>query len=1113
MGDPSGTDYSMNFRTNRYYYFQDNKTLYISGPVNARNRISNDQGTLILGSKGTNIMYLSGSSVGIGTSSPTTKLHVTGITQIAESGNSAFYGGNYVRVFNDQNFNFRNVSGTTVANISVNGTSYFNGGNVGIGTTSPANKLHVTNGQLQIGDSTSNHFGIRLTRTNASVVQDAHLYSPSANSPSVFYMEGGYWTGENAGTVTAANSGYAYYERYFGNGANTSFKYFGFAKVANGNFTVNDMTASLTLKSDGNVGIGTTSPDTKLHVVTSGASKALNLYQASYQQFQFKYTDTYQSSFEFGSLGKLMYEGNGGYLILENKSTQAGSRIVFKASGSEYMRITHDGKVGIGTTSPSQRLHVSGNIVTENYYPTIYVNHQGTVLGGVRADATTKLEFKTLTTAPISLQVNSSQKMLITDSGNIGIGTNSPGTRLDVADSEPIIRLTDTRNLNVGDWDDVSLGRIQFYTSDTTSPGARALAEIQAYSGVGAASGPEAELRFKTSDINDSSAVDRMVIDAQGRVGIGTTSPGYNLDISGSFAANYNTYGYITLGNNLDLAANGHITIGNTSTDSVTIGAATGENRPTTIKGDPISFQATGATRMYISGSGQVGIGTTYPVELLDVDGTARAASMIVEGIAYAGTGFQHWGDGGTGVNFPANDRIDLDVASTTKIRITDDIDEGILINPASQGWSLGSYNNTSTYADIATIINGSTFGGLITGPNSGHLVVRIKNNDDDDSFAVVANSENSASAAPDKVLFRAKSTGQVEIPGDLTVEGIVTAQEFHTEFVSASIVYQSGSTKFGDDTGDNHSFTGSILLSGSYLQNGASDNSGKADFAVYTGEYPALSLVSNQVQIGSTDMNYVARFDYDATDVTIRSWEKDIKLITHGSSTTQAIKFYTANSGTTSEKMRITGAGNVGIGTTSPTTVLTIYQPADDSGIRVHGYDDKANSYAQLYVDSAGNTRLTQVNSGSSGYLQINAENYLSLDAPSLVYTTSNFRIYDAGQLSIGSGGDYKLKYDSSNDILNIHTDDNKGLTLDNVGRLGIGTTDPETHLHIHGTGSTASGYQYHLILGDDSAYGINRGAGLVFRGDYNSSGAQANFGAIRAGKSNANDGNANLT
>lgn len=50
-------------------------------------------------------------------------------------------------------------------------------------------------------------------------------------------------------------------------------------------------------------------------------------------------------------------------------------------------------------------------------------------------------------------------------------------------------------------------------------------------------------------------------------------------------------------------------------------------------------------------------------------------------------------------------------------------------------------------------------------------------------------------------------------LTGDLTVTGKVTAQEFHTEYVSSSIVFQSGSTKFGDTSDDVHQFTGSLTV------------------------------------------------------------------------------------------------------------------------------------------------------------------------------------------------------------------------------------------------------------------------------------------------------------
>lgn len=57
--------------------------------------------------------------------------------------------------------------------------------------------------------------------------------------------------------------------------------------------------------------------------------------------------------------------------------------------------------------------------------------------------------------------------------------------------------------------------------------------------------------------------------------------------------------------------------------------------------------------------------------------------------------------------------------------------------------------------------------------------------------------------------------TGSINHDGDLTVTGTVVAQEFKTEFVSASIIYQSGSTKFGDTSDDVHQFTGSVDVEG----------------------------------------------------------------------------------------------------------------------------------------------------------------------------------------------------------------------------------------------------------------------------------------------------------
>ena len=65
-------------------------------------------------------------------------------------------------------------------------------------------------------------------------------------------------------------------------------------------------------------------------------------------------------------------------------------------------------------------------------------------------------------------------------------------------------------------------------------------------------------------------------------------------------------------------------------------------------------------------------------------------------------------------------------------------------------------------------------------------------------------------------------STTKVEVAketnfaGDVTIAGTLTAQEVHTEFESASILFTSGSTRFGDDTTDTHRVTGSMDISGS---------------------------------------------------------------------------------------------------------------------------------------------------------------------------------------------------------------------------------------------------------------------------------------------------------
>jgi hypothetical protein len=63
--------------------------------------------------------------------------------------------------------------------------------------------------------------------------------------------------------------------------------------------------------------------------------------------------------------------------------------------------------------------------------------------------------------------------------------------------------------------------------------------------------------------------------------------------------------------------------------------------------------------------------------------------------------------------------------------------------------------------------------------------------------------------------------SGSQTITNNLTVLGEVNARQFNISIISSSIIFESGSTKFGDTSDDTHQFTGSVSISGSLLVNG----------------------------------------------------------------------------------------------------------------------------------------------------------------------------------------------------------------------------------------------------------------------------------------------------
>jgi hypothetical protein len=106
-----------------------------------------------------------------------------------------------------------------------------------------------------------------------------------------------------------------------------------------------------------------------------------------------------------------------------------------------------------------------------------------------------------------------------------------------------------------------------------------------------------------------------------------------------------------------------------------------------------------------------------------------------------------------------------------------------------------------------------------------------------------------------------AQGVGTTNSPtfADVTATGTVTAQEFHTEFISASVLYGSGSTRFGDTTDDTHAFTGSLTTSGSSLTiTSAGTYSGSSTSTGSFGRTEANSIQGTLVTAGQTNITSV---------------------------------------------------------------------------------------------------------------------------------------------------------------------------------------------------------------------------------------------------------------
>ncbi len=237
----------------------------------------------------------------------------------------------------------------------------------------------------------------------------------------------------------------------------------------------------------------------------------------------------------------------------------AADTIAFTEGGAEAMRIDSSGNVGIGTSSPSQRLDVAGS-TSGGYVVQILRN---TNSGGYAqqifqigsANGTANIAYAPSiffalgpsandTTTPIVFQNNNAtERMRIDSTGNVGIGTSSPAARLDVVASDARFNLTSTgsgQTVGISIKGGAGGGDTFNFIESLNSGGTQAW-----YLG---SNGTANTLAFKTNGNNE-----RMRIDSSGNVLVGSTTnfAGSKLyvnnsittDWSGLIALRYNVSG------------------------------------------------------------------------------------------------------------------------------------------------------------------------------------------------------------------------------------------------------------------------------------------------------------------------------------------------------------------------------------------------------------------------------------------------------------------------------------------------------------------------------------------------------------------------------------------
>lgn len=270
----------------------------------------------------------------------------------------------------------------------------------------------------------------------------------------------------------------------------------------------------------GNVGVGTTSPQAKFHVFDPSTNTSLRVQNnASFFELQSNGQDGYLNLIGSGNL----YFRNG-------------------ANADTRLTLTGAGNVGIGTSSPGEKLAVKGNIVADGgrLFSQVSSAEGGNLVlsNPSKAGATANNWVIWNMTAPYGNGLsfwryfadgtNAGPSVWFADNGSVGIGTTSPGAKLEVN------QMTTPVGMRVATPADANM-RLNDGTNDSAE-----------FRNNGIASTRLVTLSARLLEIGTlepkpiimtTGSVERLRVDPSGNVGIGTTTPSQKLSVNGSIRA------------------------------------------------------------------------------------------------------------------------------------------------------------------------------------------------------------------------------------------------------------------------------------------------------------------------------------------------------------------------------------------------------------------------------------------------------------------------------------------------------------------------------------------------------------------------------------------------